>query len=358
MANIFHASSIVSQAFGPSALDVEPPLNGYPHWHRGIDLVGPYPGCPVYAAQPGHVQFTGADPTGNYVIVLQDDQTWAAYWHLATWTCTRGDRVDNTTQIGTMGNTGGASSTGYHTHFEVEAPGPWRGLLSMTPIDPVPYLTDNPGTTPTDMNPLRIAKDLYEVLDPSYSPPDNVLQDKANAIASTDTIIPVLHDLLDAKPWRSPDDYNMAALEAYATAKGFPDPKQYAFDRVSGGDTFDTVITGDLSADKAHADQLTQLNQAATAQLNAFSQAIHALQNQVATLNDENQNLHIALEKTEQPADQTPEPQPDPVIDPAPAHDPQPDQTPVEDPTSQPEPARMSYLAGLYYLLSKLFLGR
>ncbi len=344
MANIFHASYIVSQAFGPSELDVEPPLHGYPHWHRGVDLVGPYPGCPVYPAQPGHVQFTGADPTGNYVIVLQDDQTWAAYWHLATWTCTRGDRVDNTTQIGTMGNTGGASSTGYHTHFEVEAPGPWRGLLSMTPVDPTPFLNDTQGANPTDMNPRKIVQDLYAVLDANYTPADDVLQDKAQSVASTGSLIPILHDLLGAKPWRSPEEYNFAALQAYATAKGFPDPKQYALDRVSGGATFDTVITGDLSADKAYTDQLTQLNEVATAQLNTFKQTIHDLQGRVSTLNDENQSLHIALEKTEQPADQTPEPQPDPM--------------PVEAPAIQPEPVKMSYLAGLYSIISRLFLGR
>ena len=367
MANIFHAPYITTQPFGPSRLKVEPPYtwNGvyYQNFHRGIDVVGPYPNCPVYAAQPGHVQFTGADPTGNYVIILQDDSTWAAYWHLAAWTCVRGDRVDNTTQIGTMGNTGGASSTGYHTHFEVEAPGPWRGLLAMTPLDPTPYLQDTAqGVAATDMQPLRIAQDLYSILDPSYSPSPDVLKDKAESIASTGSLIPVLHDLLDAKPWRSPEDYNFAALQAYATAKGFPDPKQYAFDRVSGGDMFDKVISGDLSADKAHADQLTQLNEAATAQLSTFSQTIHDLQSQVATLDDENKNLHIALEKTAQPAPPAPQPEtqptetPQPTTEPAP--DPQPDPTPVEDPASQPEPARMSYLSGLYYLLSKLFLGR
>ncbi len=218
------------------------------------------------------------------------------------------------------------------------------------------------------MNPLKIAKDLYEVLDPSYSPPDSVIQDKAQAIASTDSLIPVLHDLLGAKPWRSPEDYNFAALEAYATAKGFPDPKQYASDRVNGGDTFDKVITGDLSADKAQADQVAQSYQAAVGQLTTFGQEIHDLQGQVATLSEENQSLHIALEKTEQPtqpAVETPPPitpDPQPIESPQPATEPvlatQPDPTPVEAPAHQPKPTKMSYLSGLYYIISRLFLGR
>ena len=354
MANPFHSSYTVTQAFGCTGFPSEPAYNGCEHFHLGLDLVGPSDTCPVYAIMPGTVFASGTDTDGANYVIIQSPEYFSAFWHLSAITCQRGQQVDTSTQIGNQGSSG--NSTGYHLHLQLmQADHYGHGLNSTgTPVDPAPFLFDKQGATPTDMNPLKIAKDLYATLDPTYQVPDNVLQDKANAIASTDTLIPVLHDLLDAKPWRSPDDYNMAALEAYATAKGFPDPKQYAFDRVSGGDTFDTVIMGDLSADKAETDHVTQLYQAATAQLNAFSQAIHALQNQVATLNDENQNLHIALEKTEQPADQTPEPQP--VAEPVPAT--QPDQTPVEDPTSQPEPARMSYLAGLYSIISRLFLGR
>lgn len=357
MANIFHASYIVSQAFGPSALDVEPPLNGYPHWHRGIDLVGPYPNCPVYAAQPGHVQFTGADPTGNYVIVLQDDQTWAAYWHLATWTCARGDQVDNTTQIGTMGNTGGASSTGYHTHFEIESPGPWRGLLSMTPIDPAPYLTDTQGDPHDDMtNEQAVLAGLVAIqhIDPATYPPVALAGHVARVNSGTPLAALYAEFIRDAGLLDN-QDYNHRALREYYQANGFGDKAdQTAIDRVQGGSNFAEVVTGDLAHDHAAAEQTNNLYHAAAKQLDTFSQEIHDLQRHVATLDDENKSLHIALEKTTQSAPLTEATEP--VTEPAPAA--QPDPTPVEDPASQPEPAKMSYLAGLYYLLSQLFLGR
>jgi len=374
MPNIFRASYIISQPFGKTDVTAEPAMtwNGvyYQNFHRGCDMVGPSDTCPIYACSPGVVFSCGTShPDGAlYVIVCADDGHYECFWHLSSITCQVGESVDNSVQVGNQGTSGWSS--GFHCHFECLAAGPYTGLLSMTPVDPAPFIFDSQGATPTDMNPLKIAKDLYEVLDHSYSPPDSVIQDKADAIASTDSLIPVLHDLLSAKPWRSPEDYNFAALEAYATAKGFPDPKQYAFDRVSGGDTFNKVITGDLSADKAQADQIAQSYQAAVGQLTTFGQEIHDLQGQVATLNEENQSLHIVLEKTEQPAmpaDQTPVPvetpsAPQPIETPQPATEPapatQPETTPVEAPASQPEPAKMSYLSGLYYLLSKLFLGR
>ncbi len=377
MPNIFRASYIISQPFGKTDVTAEPAMtwNGvyYQNFHRGCDMVGPSDTCPIYACSPGVVFSCGTShPDGaQYVIVRAEDGHYECFWHLSSITCQPGQSVDNSVQIGNQGTSGWSS--GFHCHFECLEAGPYTGLLSMTPIDPAPFIFDNQGTTPTDMNPTKIAKDLYAVLDPSYSPSDSVIQDKADAIASTDSLIPVLHDLLSAKLWRSPEDYNFAALEAYATAKGFPDPKQYASDRVSGGDTFDKVITGDLSTDKAQADQVAQSYQAAVGQLTTFSQEIHDLQGQVATLNDENQSLHIALEKTEkptQPADQTPAPvetpssptpDPQPIETPQPATKPvpaiQPDPTPVEAPARQPEPTKMSYLSGLYYLLSKLFLG-
>jgi len=376
VSNPFHSPYNISQPFGCTGYISEPSYGDCQHYHYGLDLVGPSPYCLIYPIMAGTVYAAGTDTDGANYVIVQSPGLFHAYWHLSEITCQRGQAVDTTTQIGNQGTSG--NSTGCHLHLQLMQADRYGPGLNKTgtPIDPSPYLTDTQRGDFTDVEPYKIAKDLYEVLDPSYSPPDSVIQDKADAIASTDTLIPVLHDLLDAKPWRSPEDYNVAALEAYATAKGFPDPKQYAFDRVSGGDTFDTVITGDLSADKAHADQLTQLNQAATAQLTTFSQEIHDLQGQVATLSDENQSLHIALEKTEQPAppaDQTPasvetpsSPQPDPqpietpqpATEPVPDHDPQPNPTPANDPIAEPKPQRMSYLTGLYYIISRLFLGR
>jgi len=368
MANPFRSSYIVTQVFGCTGFPSEPAYNGCEHFHLGLDLVGPSDTCPIYPIMPGTVFAAGTDTDGANYVIIQSPGHFTAYWHLSAITCQRGQHVDTNTQIGNQGTSG--NSTNFHLHLQVmQADHYGHGLNSTgTPVDPTPFLNDTQGANPTDMDTYKIAKDLYATLDPTYAVPDSVIQDKAQAIASTDSLIPVLHDLLGAKPWRSPEDYNFAALEAYATAKGFPDPKQYASDRVNGGDTFDKVITGDLSADKAQADQVAQSYQAAVGQLTTFGQEIHDLQGQVATLSEENQSLHIALEKTEQPtqpAVETPPPitpDPQPIESPQPATEPvlatQPDPTPVEAPAHQPKPTKMSYLSGLYYIISRLFLGR
>ncbi len=172
---------------------------------------------------PGTVFAAGTDTDGANYVIIQSQGYFIAFWHLSSITCQHGQQVDTNTQIGNQGSSG--NSTGYHLHLQLmQADHYGHGLNSTgTPVDPAPFLFDNQGATPTDMNPLRIAKDLYTVLDPGYNPPDSVIVDKANAIVSTDSLIPVLHDLLGAKPWRSPEEYNFAALQAYATAKGFPD---------------------------------------------------------------------------------------------------------------------------------------
>lgn len=196
------------------------------------------------------------------------------------------------------------------------------------------------------MNPFNIAKDLYEVLDPSYHPSPDVLKDKAESIASTGSLIPVLHDLLDAKPWRSPESYNLAALEAYAVAKGFADPHDYALERVQGGDTLEKVLAADLAADKHATDHTEMLYHAAAAQLDTFAQSIHDLQNRVAALDEENRQLQLGTQPTAE----------SPITHDADRNTP--DETPIDPPVTAQPPMQQSYLAGLYYLLAKLFLGR
>src|SRR3954451_23234564 len=98
MPNVFHTNFVITQDYGPSALSQEPAYDGYPHFHRGIDMVGNGGfGCPIYADAPGVVYAAGKDPSGNYVIVLGDDGYYRAFWHLNTWNVAAGQRVNNNT---------------------------------------------------------------------------------------------------------------------------------------------------------------------------------------------------------------------------------------------------------------------
>ena len=332
---LFHAAGTVTQNYGPSPLAVEPPYGGYENYHRGIDVVGPYPGCPVYAVQPGTVVAFGRDPTGNYLKVLRRGFV-DNYWHVATFTCRVGQEVDTTTQLATEGNTGGVSSTGYHVHYEVTEGENWQvGLLKQNPTDPTALLTQQGGTDANDMNAYQIAQNLYSVLDPSYAVPAGVLKDKAEKIAETGSIIPVLHDLLGAKPWRSPEEYELSALEAYAVAKAFPNPKQYAYEKVSGGDKFASIIASDLASDKADYTRLKTLYEAMVQQNQVLTQSVRDLQEKLAAV----ETGETPAPAQTQPVEQVPDP------------------TTVDPPKTAPTAPNVSLVSFLYELLSRAFLG-
>jgi len=127
--------STVTQPFGPSAYDFEPPYASYPHFHTGLDLADSM-GTPVYAAGDGVV--VAATPSdvgyGNHVIIAHDQHTLTLYGHLQTMMVKPGDTVKQGQVIGLMGSTG--NSTGPHTHFEVR--------IDNTPVDPALYLPPLP----------------------------------------------------------------------------------------------------------------------------------------------------------------------------------------------------------------------
>ncbi|OLC25892.1 MAG: hypothetical protein AUH40_05435 [Chloroflexi bacterium 13_1_40CM_65_17] len=121
----------ISQPFGPSALGLEPPYGGYPHFHTGIDLVEPF-GSPVYAADDGVVAVVGSTTSGygKYVVIAHSGGLDTLYGHLATAVVNVGQTVSQGQPIGMEGSSG--NSTGAHLHFELR--------INQKPVDPRPYL--------------------------------------------------------------------------------------------------------------------------------------------------------------------------------------------------------------------------
>jgi murein DD-endopeptidase MepM/ murein hydrolase activator NlpD len=121
----------ISQPFGPSTFWFEPPYDGYPHFHTGIDLVEPF-GSPIYAADDGVVALVGSSSSGygNYVVIAHSGGLDTLYGHLSTALVKVGQTVAQGQPIGLEGSTG--NSTGAHLHFELR--------INQKPVDPTPYL--------------------------------------------------------------------------------------------------------------------------------------------------------------------------------------------------------------------------
>lgn len=87
--------------------------------HAGVDLRAPA-GTPIYPMAPGIVTRVGTDPIGGNVVNVQHaDNVKTYYAHLSTAKVQKGDRVDNNTVLGTVGDTGNAKGTYPHCHFQV-----------------------------------------------------------------------------------------------------------------------------------------------------------------------------------------------------------------------------------------------
>ena len=125
----------MSQPFGPSQLALEPPYNGYAHFHTGIDLVEPF-GSPVYAADDGIVALVGSSTSGygNYVVVAHSGGLDTLYGHLEAALVKVGQTVTQGQPVGLEGSTG--NSTGAHLHFELR--------INQKPVDPTLYLPPGP----------------------------------------------------------------------------------------------------------------------------------------------------------------------------------------------------------------------
>lgn len=91
----------------------------HPKGHMGVDMRAPG-GTPVYPMSPGVVSNVGTDPMGGNVVNIQHANGVRSYYaHLSTVSAHKGDRVTPDTVIGTVGNTGNASHTVPHLHFQV-----------------------------------------------------------------------------------------------------------------------------------------------------------------------------------------------------------------------------------------------
>jgi len=113
---------VVTQEYGCTGFDWEPPAGNCGHFHNGIDIAAPM-GTPIRAAGDGIVVFAGPNPYDPYpkawiVIVAHSTnlQTW--YAHLETNIPVRaGQRVGAGQVVGYVGMTGRTS--GPHLHWAV-----------------------------------------------------------------------------------------------------------------------------------------------------------------------------------------------------------------------------------------------
>jgi murein DD-endopeptidase MepM/ murein hydrolase activator NlpD len=112
----------VTQEFGCTGFEWEPPLGSCPHFHQGIDIVADY-GTPVHASGSGRIVYCGwnyadgADPA--WIVIIAHSQQLETWYAHMTPNCPvpQGAAVRAGQTIGHEGNTG--HSTGAHLHWAV-----------------------------------------------------------------------------------------------------------------------------------------------------------------------------------------------------------------------------------------------
>lgn len=111
----------ITQPFGPTAVEAEPPLLGYPHFHQGVDYGVPT-GTPVYAPGPG-VVMSPNDASFGYGLHVRIDHgngCFSLLGHLSAVLVTPGQHIAQGQRVALSGNTG--DSTGPHLHWSVYTP--------------------------------------------------------------------------------------------------------------------------------------------------------------------------------------------------------------------------------------------
>src|SRR5262245_26802663 len=94
-------------------------------WHHGVDIFGQL-GTPLLAVADGTVFSVGWNDIGGYRLWLRDQAGNEFYYaHLSAYSpfAVNGEQVKAGTVLGFMGNTGDASTTPYHLHFEIHPVG-------------------------------------------------------------------------------------------------------------------------------------------------------------------------------------------------------------------------------------------
>jgi len=91
----------------------------HPTGHQGIDIAAPK-GTPIFPTAPGKVTRVANEGKGGLVVYIQHKDGYRSFYaHLDSTSVNVGDVVNNTTKIGTVGNTGNANITSPHLHFQV-----------------------------------------------------------------------------------------------------------------------------------------------------------------------------------------------------------------------------------------------
>lgn len=99
--------------------------------HQGIDVEAPR-GTPVVAVADGTIVRRREGGNGGRQLYLRDGEGRLYYYaHLDDWSVTEGQSVQAGEVLGTVGNTGNASHTLPHLHFEVM---PGRGKRAVDPL--------------------------------------------------------------------------------------------------------------------------------------------------------------------------------------------------------------------------------
>jgi murein DD-endopeptidase MepM/ murein hydrolase activator NlpD len=131
-----YGPSSFSDTFGAARGDI---VSG---WHHGDDIFGQL-GEPLLAVADGTVFSVGWNDIGGYRLWLRDKAGNEFYYaHLSAYSpfAVNGRQVKAGTVLGFMGNTGDASTTPYHLHFEIHP----VGLLYLGydgAVNPTSYLT-------------------------------------------------------------------------------------------------------------------------------------------------------------------------------------------------------------------------
>jgi murein DD-endopeptidase MepM/ murein hydrolase activator NlpD len=120
--------AVVTQRYGPTSYSVEPSYLGYPHFHKGVDLVLPGGNkANVVAPATGTIEWIGYDTGtrsgfGNAVKIRTTDGWHVLVGHLSQ--LKAGLAVGQTVGVGdVLGNQGSTgASTGNHVHLEVTDP--------------------------------------------------------------------------------------------------------------------------------------------------------------------------------------------------------------------------------------------
>ena len=120
----------IIQKFGPTAFALEPPYDGYQHFHTGVDILAGY-GVPIEAAAGGRV--TAVGPEGAFGIRVEVTDSYGLveiYAHMEDVSVALGQLVQQGDKVGLVGSTG--LSIGSHLHLQLEVGG--------VPTDPGPLV--------------------------------------------------------------------------------------------------------------------------------------------------------------------------------------------------------------------------